>query len=119
MRTSVVDVGSNTVRLMVADAEGGVLLPVHTAKWRLRLSEQVRPGDPVPEEAVERLVGAVADASRTADRMMAAIAHAAAPFLFFSASTAAPPGTWLTIALIVPIDSTMPISPCVHLCDAR
>lgn len=53
MRTSVVDVGSNTVRLMVADAEGGVPLPVHTAKWRLRLSEQVRPGDPVPEEAVE------------------------------------------------------------------
>ncbi|MZG18168.1 Ppx/GppA family phosphatase, partial [Streptomyces sp. SID5914] len=43
MRISVVDVGSNTVRLMVADAEGGVPLPVHTAKWRLRLSEQVRP----------------------------------------------------------------------------
>ena len=60
-----------------------------------------------------------ADASSTADRMMAAIARAAAPFLFFSASTAAPPGTWLTIALIVPIDGTMPISPCVHLCDAR
>jgi len=59
------------------------------------------------------------DASSTADRMIAAIAQAAAPFLFLSASTAAPPGTWLTIALIVPIDSTIPISPCVHLCDAR
>ncbi len=68
MRISVVDVGSNTVRLMVADAEGGVPLPVHTAKWRLRLSEQVRHGGPLPEEAVERLVEAVADASRTADR---------------------------------------------------
>ncbi|MEV7796022.1 Ppx/GppA family phosphatase [Streptomyces sp. NPDC087512] len=68
MRISVVDVGSNTVRLVVADAEGGVPLPVHTAKWRLRLSEQVPPGAPVPEEAVERLVAAVADASRTADR---------------------------------------------------
>ncbi|MFJ3334821.1 Ppx/GppA family phosphatase [Streptomyces sp. NPDC086766] len=68
MRTSVVDVGSNTVRLMVADAEGGVPLPVHTAKWRLRLSEQVRPGDRIPEEAVERLVGAVAEASATASR---------------------------------------------------
>lgn len=68
MRISVVDVGSNTVRLMVADAEGGVPLPVHTEKWRLRLSEQVKPGAPVPEEAVERLVAAVADASRTADR---------------------------------------------------
>ncbi|MFE0798524.1 Ppx/GppA family phosphatase [Streptomyces sp. NPDC058812] len=72
MRISVVDVGSNTVRLMVADAEGGVPLPVHTAKWRLRLSEQVKPGDPVPEEAVERLVEAVADANRTAARWGAA-----------------------------------------------
>ncbi len=58
-------------------------------------------------------------ASSTADRMIAMIAQAAAPFLFFSASTAAPPGTWLTIALMVPIDSTRPISPCVHLCEAR
>ncbi|MEU6356522.1 Ppx/GppA family phosphatase [Streptomyces sp. NPDC047072] len=68
MRMSVVDVGSNTVRLVVADAEGGVPLPVHTAKWRLRLSEQVRPGSPVPEESVERLVSAVAAANRTAGR---------------------------------------------------
>ncbi|MFJ7768462.1 Ppx/GppA family phosphatase [Streptomyces sp. NPDC097107] len=72
MRISVVDVGSNTVRLMVADAEGGVPLPVHTAKWRLRLSEQVKPGGPVPEEAVERLAEAVTDASRTAARWGAA-----------------------------------------------
>ncbi|SNX65693.1 exopolyphosphatase/guanosine-5'-triphosphate,3'-diphosphate pyrophosphatase [Streptomyces sp. TLI_55] len=66
MRISVVDVGSKTVRLVVADAEGGVPLPVHTAKWRLRLSEQVEPGGPVPEEAVDRLVAAVAEADRTA-----------------------------------------------------
>ncbi|PWI13725.1 hypothetical protein DI272_05885 [Streptomyces sp. Act143] len=66
MRISVVDVGSNTVRLVVADAEGGVPLPVHTAKWRLRLSEQVHPGGEVPEEAVDRLVAAVAEADRTA-----------------------------------------------------
>lgn len=68
MRISVVDVGSNAVRLVVADAEGGVPLPVHTAKWRLRLSEQVAPGGPLPEESVERLVGAVAEARRTAER---------------------------------------------------
>ncbi|MGW2517034.1 Ppx/GppA phosphatase family protein [Streptomyces sp. NPDC001617] len=66
MRISVVDVGSNTVRLVVADAEGGVPLPVHTAKWRLRLSEHVRPGTDIPEEDVERLVQAVVEASRTA-----------------------------------------------------
>lgn len=72
MRISVVDVGSNTVRLVVADAEDGVPLPVHTAKWRLRLSDHVRPGGPVPEEAVERLVEAVEGAKRTAARWGAA-----------------------------------------------
>ncbi|WP_329342499.1 Ppx/GppA family phosphatase [Streptomyces sp. NBC_00663] len=66
MRMSVVDVGSKTVRLVVADAEGGVPLPVHTAKWRLRLSEQVEPGGALPEEAVDRLVTAVTEADRTA-----------------------------------------------------
>ncbi|MEU6683405.1 Ppx/GppA family phosphatase [Streptomyces sp. NPDC046832] len=68
MRISVVDVGSNTVRLVVADAADGVPLPVHTAKWRLRLSEQVTPGGPIPEQAVAQLVDAVAEASRTATR---------------------------------------------------
>jgi exopolyphosphatase/guanosine-5'-triphosphate,3'-diphosphate pyrophosphatase len=72
MRISVVDVGSNTVRLVVADAEGGVPLPVHTAKWRLRLSEWVQPGGPVPQDAVERLVEAVEQAAATAARWGAA-----------------------------------------------
>jgi exopolyphosphatase/guanosine-5'-triphosphate,3'-diphosphate pyrophosphatase len=72
MRISVVDVGSNTVRLVVADAEGGVPLPVHTAKWRLRLADQVRSGGAVPEEALEQLVDAVAEAARTAARWGAA-----------------------------------------------
>ncbi|MDF2265952.1 Ppx/GppA family phosphatase [Streptomyces coacervatus] len=68
MRISVVDVGSNTVRLVVADAEGGVPLPVHTEKWRLRLSEHVKPGSSIPEEDVDRISGAVAEARRTAIR---------------------------------------------------
>ncbi|MEU0192573.1 Ppx/GppA family phosphatase [Streptomyces afghaniensis] len=80
MRISVVDVGSNTVRLVVADADGGVPLPVHTAKWRLRLSEQVTPGGPISEQAVEQLVHAVAEASRTAARW-----GAAAPLAFATA----------------------------------
>jgi len=72
MRISVMDVGSNTVRLVVADAEGGVPLPVHTAKWRLRLSEHVKPGSSIPEEDIERIVVAVAEASRTSARWGAA-----------------------------------------------
>ncbi|MFJ9539555.1 Ppx/GppA family phosphatase [Streptomyces sp. NPDC101225] len=86
MRTSIVDVGSNTVRLVVADAEGGVPLPVHTAKWRLRLSEQVKPGGALPEEAVRRLVTAVAEASRTATRW-----GAAGPLAFATAVVRAAP----------------------------
>ncbi|MEY9996672.1 exopolyphosphatase/guanosine-5'-triphosphate,3'-diphosphate pyrophosphatase [Streptomyces sp. V4I8] len=86
MRISVVDVGSNTVRLVVADAEDGVPLPVHTAKWRLRLSEQVRPGEAVPEEAIERLVHAVAAADRTALRW-----GATAPLAFATAVVRAAP----------------------------
>jgi exopolyphosphatase/guanosine-5'-triphosphate,3'-diphosphate pyrophosphatase len=88
MRISVVDVGSNTVRLVVADAQGGVPLPVHTAKWRLRLSEQVTPGGPVPEESVERLVDAVAAAARTAERW-----GAAAPLAFATAVVRAAPNS--------------------------
>ncbi|MFJ9738497.1 Ppx/GppA family phosphatase [Streptomyces sp. NPDC101166] len=72
MRMSVLDVGSNTVRLVVADAQDGVPLPVHTAKWRLRLSESVKPGEPIPQECVERLVASVAAASRAATRWGAA-----------------------------------------------
>lgn len=72
MRISVVDVGSKTVRLVVADAVGGAPLPVHTAKWRLRLSEQVAPGQEIPQEAVERIVQAVSEAGRTAARWGAA-----------------------------------------------
>lgn len=86
MRLSVMDVGSNTVRLVVADAEGGVPLPVHTAKWRLRLSQHVGPGGPLPEEAVERLVGAVAEASRTAAKWGAAPPQAFATAVVRNAS---------------------------------
>ncbi|NEA48358.1 Ppx/GppA family phosphatase, partial [Streptomyces sp. SID10815] len=72
MRISVVDVGSNTVRLVVADAAGGVPLPVHTAKWRLRLSQQVSPGQAIPPDAVRSLVEAVGEAGETAARWGAA-----------------------------------------------
>ncbi|MFJ4469599.1 Ppx/GppA family phosphatase [Streptomyces sp. NPDC089424] len=73
MRISVVDVGSRTVRLVVADTEGGVPLPVHTAKWRLRLCEHVEPGAAVPAEAVDLLVDAVEQAARTSARWGAAV----------------------------------------------
>ncbi|NEA67574.1 Ppx/GppA family phosphatase [Streptomyces sp. SID12488] len=68
MRMSVLDVGSNTVRLMVADTHNGVPLPAHTAKWKLRLAEKVEPGGVIPEASVRQLVKAVAAADETAQR---------------------------------------------------
>ncbi|MEV1022062.1 Ppx/GppA family phosphatase [Streptomyces sp. NPDC050264] len=68
MRISVVDVGSNTVRLAIADARNGAPLPVHTAKRRLRLSEEVDGDRRLGPRAVERIVEAVADAYGEAER---------------------------------------------------
>ncbi|WP_329273722.1 Ppx/GppA phosphatase family protein [Streptomyces sp. NBC_01451] len=68
MRMSVLDVGSNTVRLVVADTQNGVPLPAHTEKWKLRLAEKVEPGGVIPGESVQQLVKAVAAADRTARR---------------------------------------------------
>ncbi|GAA2504545.1 phosphatase [Streptomyces longisporus] len=62
------DVGSNTVRLEVSDAEAGVPLPVHTAKWKLRLSEQVRDDGRLGEAGTERLLTALTAAAEMAAR---------------------------------------------------
>ena len=59
MRISVVDVGSNTVRLAIADARHGAPLPVHTSKRRLRLAEQVDADRRLGPHAIESLVDAV------------------------------------------------------------
>ncbi|MGR6968440.1 Ppx/GppA phosphatase family protein [Streptomyces cynarae] len=68
MRVSVIDVGSNTIRLMVADAERGVPLPVHTAKWKQRLSDQTDADGRMADAAVEQLAQSVAEAAATAER---------------------------------------------------
>ncbi|NGN62716.1 Ppx/GppA family phosphatase [Streptomyces sp. A7024] len=65
MRLSVVDIGSNTVRLVIADADVGAPLPVHTAKWRLRLAQQVQPDGRFGADAVRRLAEAVTEAAET------------------------------------------------------
>jgi exopolyphosphatase/pppGpp-phosphohydrolase len=68
MRVGLVDAGSNTVRLVVTDATGGVPLPVHTAKWKLRLSEQVGADGYFGERATEQLVEALRKAVEIARR---------------------------------------------------
>lgn len=61
-----VDAGSNTVRLFVAEVERYGLFPVHTAKWRLRLAEQVDRDGTMGEAAMGRLSRAVKEACRVA-----------------------------------------------------
>ncbi|MEU7647049.1 Ppx/GppA phosphatase family protein [Streptomyces huasconensis] len=68
MRVGVVDVGSNTVRLVVADADGQVPLPVHTVKRRLRLAQDVDRDGRLGEEPVHRLTEAVRDVQEEAHR---------------------------------------------------
>ncbi|MFD4628832.1 Ppx/GppA family phosphatase [Streptomyces sp. NPDC058284] len=68
MRVGVVDVGSNTVRLVVADADGQVPLPVHTAKRRLRLAEHVDGDGRLGDEPVRALVDAVREVQDEARR---------------------------------------------------
>ncbi|MFG2192157.1 Ppx/GppA family phosphatase [Streptomyces sp. NPDC048639] len=77
MRLGVVDVGSNTVRLMVADGEGTVPLPVHTSKRRLRLAEHLDDSGRIAGEAVAVLADAVAAARHEAERW-----GVTAPFVF-------------------------------------
>ncbi|MFI6645793.1 Ppx/GppA family phosphatase [Streptomyces sp. NPDC050504] len=66
MRMSVVDVGSHTVRLAVADTEVGAPLPVHTAKRRVRLAQLVEKDGRIGADALEKVAGAVSAARRDA-----------------------------------------------------
>ncbi|GLF92709.1 Ppx/GppA family phosphatase [Streptomyces yaizuensis] len=64
---AVLDVGSNTVRLMIADMGGALPLPLHTAKHRLRLADGLGPGGELPPGHVDRLADAVTDARTQAE----------------------------------------------------
>ncbi|NBM16917.1 Ppx/GppA family phosphatase [Streptomyces sp. GC420] len=68
MRMGVVDFGANAVRLVIANADGEVPLPVHTGKWRLRLSEHLGADGTLGREAVLRLSGAASAARAEAER---------------------------------------------------
>ncbi len=59
MRLGVVDVGSNTVRLVIAERDGELPLPVYTSKRRLRLAERAAADGRLGRSAIDRLVEAV------------------------------------------------------------
>ncbi|MET9467531.1 Ppx/GppA phosphatase family protein [Streptomyces sp. NPDC006544] len=68
MRLGVLDVGSNTVHLLVVDAHPGARpLPAHSHKAELRLAELLDEDGAVTPEGVERLVSVIAAAAQAAE----------------------------------------------------
>jgi exopolyphosphatase / guanosine-5'-triphosphate,3'-diphosphate pyrophosphatase len=60
MRCACIDIGSNTTRLLVAEAEGAGLREVHSERVFLRLGRAVEPGGAIPGSTIERLADTVA-----------------------------------------------------------
>lgn len=68
MRLGVLDVGSNTIHLLVMDAHPGARpLPAHSHKVELRLAELLDEHGAVTPEGVERLVSVIAGAVQAAE----------------------------------------------------
>lgn len=68
MRLGVLDVGSNTIHLLVVDAHPGARpLPAHSHKVELRLAELLDEHGAVTPEGVERLVSVIAGAVQAAE----------------------------------------------------
>ncbi|SDC13286.1 Ppx/GppA phosphatase [Geodermatophilus telluris] len=70
MRLGVLDVGSNTVHLLVVDAHrGGHPTPQHDDRWLLRLAEHVGDDDVLSKEGEKALVKAVQKACDQAEQL--------------------------------------------------
>ncbi|MEU2772770.1 Ppx/GppA phosphatase family protein [Streptomyces sp. NPDC007162] len=68
MRLGVLDVGSNTVHLLVVDAHPGARpLPAHSHKSELRLAQLLDGNGAIGPDGVEKLVGVVKDALQAAE----------------------------------------------------
>ena len=70
MRLGVLDVGSNTIHLLVVDAHhGGAPVPAYSDKVELRLAENLTPEGAVSPAAVDRLISFVEHAQGVAEDM--------------------------------------------------
>ncbi|MDI3418393.1 Ppx/GppA phosphatase family protein [Streptomyces luteolus] len=68
MRLGVLDVGSNTVHLLVVDAHPGARpLPAHSHKAELRLAQLLDPSGAIGPEGVDRLITTVLEALEAAE----------------------------------------------------
>jgi exopolyphosphatase / guanosine-5'-triphosphate,3'-diphosphate pyrophosphatase len=77
MRLGVLDVGSNTVHLLVVDAHHGAApLPAHSHKTELRLAEHIVDGERISDEGTDRLVQFVRSAQEVAEDLGVTQMHA-------------------------------------------
>ncbi|MFI9808825.1 Ppx/GppA family phosphatase [Streptomyces sp. NPDC052301] len=68
MRLGVLDVGSNTVHLLVVDAHPGARpLPAHSHKAELRLAQLLDDSGAIGDEGIEKLIAVVRDALQAAE----------------------------------------------------
>ncbi|MEU5536646.1 Ppx/GppA phosphatase family protein [Streptomyces sp. NPDC020362] len=68
MRLGVLDVGSNTVHLLVVDAHPGARpLPAHSHKAELRLAQLLDDSGAIGDEGVDKLIAVVRDALQAAE----------------------------------------------------
>ncbi|MGP2438239.1 Ppx/GppA phosphatase family protein [Streptomyces sp. JW3] len=68
MRLGVLDVGSNTVHLLVVDAHPGARpLPAHSHKAELRLAQLLDPDGAIGADGVDRLISVVREALQAAE----------------------------------------------------
>ncbi|MFF5442995.1 Ppx/GppA family phosphatase [Streptomyces achromogenes] len=68
MRLGVLDVGSNTVHLLVVDAHPGARpLPAHSHKVELRLAQLLDDSGAIGDDGIERLIDVVQDALQAAE----------------------------------------------------
>ncbi|RSN69228.1 exopolyphosphatase, partial [Streptomyces sp. WAC 05379] len=68
MRLGVLDVGSNTVHLLVVDAHPGARpLPAHSHKADLRLAQLLDGSGAIGPDGVDRLIGVVHEALQAAE----------------------------------------------------
>ncbi|MEV0257925.1 Ppx/GppA phosphatase family protein [Streptomyces sp. NPDC050732] len=68
MRLGVLDVGSNTVHLLVVDAHPGACpLPAHSHKADLRLAQLLDPAGAIGADGIDRLVAVVREAMEAAE----------------------------------------------------
>jgi len=68
VRLGVLDVGSNTVHLLVVDAHAGAApLPAHSHKTELRLAEHIEDGERISRAGVDTLVEFIASAQVVAE----------------------------------------------------